>query len=197
MNGGQLFATNARIEQMEQGSRFLQVGYDEFSEDASAGWLGVAIGDSAESSPTGEGGTAVGSFSKALGINSVALGRGAYVAVEAGEGFALGASSRVGAAGGVAVGALAIVDQNARNSVALGHSSYADEENTVSVGMKNQERRIVNVQRGRNSTDVATVEQLKDGLATLGGGASLDASGNIIAPTYAIQGATTTPSAMR
>ncbi|HFT6978279.1 YadA-like family protein [Stenotrophomonas maltophilia] len=188
VNGGQLFATNARIEQMEQGSRFLQVGYDEFSEDASAGWLGVAIGDSAESSPTGEGGTAVGSFSKALGINSVALGRGAYVAVEAGEGFALGASSRVGAAGGVAVGALAIVDQNARNSVALGHSSYADEENTVSVGMKNQERRIVNVQRGRNSTDVATVEQLKDGLATLGGGASLDASGNIIAPTYAIQG---------
>ncbi|AWH34271.1 ESPR-type extended signal peptide-containing protein [Stenotrophomonas sp. SAU14A_NAIMI4_8] len=188
VNGGQLFATNARIEQMEQGSRFLQVGYDEFSEDASAGWLGVAIGDSAESSPTGEGGTAVGSFSKALGVNSVALGRAAYVATEAEEGFALGASSRVETSGGVALGALAIVEATASNSVAIGYGSIATEDNTVSVGTNGGLRRIVNVARGRAGTDVATVSQVTDSLATLGGGADLDASGNIIAPTYAIQG---------
>ncbi|WP_286074099.1 ESPR-type extended signal peptide-containing protein [Stenotrophomonas sp. 59] len=188
VNGGQLFATNARIEQMEQGSRFLQVGYDEFSEDASAGWLGVAIGDSAESSPTGEGGTAVGSFSKALGRNSVALGRGALVGEFAIEGFALGASSRVTESGGVALGARSVVTDGARNSVALGYASVADEADTVSVGSEDYVRRIVNVGRGYADNDVLTVSQLRESLATLGGGASLDASGNIIAPTYAIQG---------
>lgn len=188
VNGGQLFATNARIEQMEQGSRFLQVGYDEFSEDASAGWLGVAIGDSAESSPTGEGGTAVGSFSKALGINSVALGRASWVVEGATEGFALGASSHVQASGGVALGARSVVEAGADGSVALGHASIADEMNTVSVGTKGRQRRIVNVDRGHAESDVVTVAQLRESLATLGGGASLDASGNIIAPTYAIQG---------
>lgn len=188
VNGGQLFATNARIEQMEQGSRFLQVGYDEFSEDASAGWLGVAIGDSAESSPTGEGGTAVGSFSKALGVNSVALGRASWVVEEAIEGFALGSSSHVQASGGVALGARAVVGADAEGAVALGYGAIADETNTVSVGTKGRQRRIVNVGRGHAENDVVTVAQLRESLATLGGGASLDASGNIIAPTYAIQG---------
>ncbi|HEL2978596.1 TPA: YadA-like family protein [Stenotrophomonas maltophilia] len=188
VNGGQLFATNARIEQMEQGSRFLQVGYDEFSEDASAGWLGVAIGDSAESSPTGEGGTAVGSFSKAFGTNSVALGRASFVEAAAMEGFALGASSHVQASGGIALGARSVVEAGADGSVALGHASIADEMNTVSVGTKGRQRRIVNVDRGYAENDVVTVAQLRESLATLGGGASLDANGNIIAPTYAIQG---------
>ncbi|PZS87626.1 ESPR-type extended signal peptide-containing protein [Stenotrophomonas maltophilia] len=188
VNGGQLFATNARIEQMEQGSRFLQVGYDEFSEDASAGWLGVAIGDSAESSPAGEGGTAVGSFSKAFGTNSVALGRASFVEAAAMEGFALGASSHVQASGGIALGARSVVEAGADGSVALGHASIADEMNTVSVGTKGRQRRIVNVDRGYAENDVVTVAQLRESLATLGGGAGLDANGNIIAPTYAIQG---------
>jgi len=188
VNGGQLFATNARIEQMDQGSRFLQVGYDEFSEDASAGWLGVAIGDSAESSPTGEGGTAVGSFSKALGVNSVALGRASWVVEEATEGFALGSSSHVQASGGVALGARAVVGADAEGAVALGYGAIADETNTVSVGTKGRQRRIVNVGRGHAENDVVTVAQLRESLATLGGDAGLDASGNIIAPTYAIQG---------
>ena len=188
VNGGQLFATNARIDQMEQGGRFLQVGYDEFSEDASAGWLGVAIGDSAESSPTGEGGTAIGSFSKALGVNSVALGRAAYVANGAEEGFALGASSRVETKGGVALGALSIVEATASNSVAIGYGSVATEENTVSVGTTGGLRRIVNVARGSSGADAATVSQVADGLAVLGGDAGFDSNGNIIAPSYAIQG---------
>ena len=188
VNGGQLFATNARIEQMEQGSRFLQVGYDEFSEDASAGWLGIAIGDSAESSPTGEGGTAVGSFSKALGINSVALGRAAFVDSESVEGFALGASSAVKASGGVALGASSEVREGALNSVAIGHASIADQENTVSMGTTGRQRRVVNVARGHASNDAVTVVQLHESIATLGWGAGLDANGNIIAPTYVIQG---------
>lgn len=188
VNGGQLFATNARIEQMEQGSRFLQVGYDEFSEDASAGWLGVSIGDSAESSPTGEGGTALGSFSKAFGTNSVALGRAAFVEAAAMEGFALGASSHVQTSGGVALGARSVVHEDATNSIALGYSSYADEADSVSIGRAGYERRIVNVARGLGSNDAVSVVQLRESITGLGGGAGLDSNGNIIAPTYAIQG---------
>lgn len=60
--------------------------------------------------------------------------------------------------------------------------------NTVSVGTKGRQRRIVNVDRGHAENDVVTVAQLRESLATLGGGASLDANGNILAPTYAIQG---------
>ncbi|HAL23119.1 MAG TPA: hemagluttinin domain-containing protein [Stenotrophomonas sp.] len=188
VNGRQLYATNQRMDGLEQGSRFVKVGYDDLSIDASAGWLGVAIGDSAESSPTGEGGTAVGSFSKALGINSVALGRASFVAAGAEEGFALGASSRVETSGGVALGALAIVEATAGSSVALGYGSIANEDNTVSVGTDGMRRRIVNLANGHNAQDATTVAQLNDTLATLGGGAHIDSNGNIIGPHFTVQG---------
>ena len=188
VNGRQLYATNQRMDGLEQGNRFMKVGYDDLSIDASAGWLGVAIGDSAESSPTGEGGTAVGSFSKALGINSVALGRASFVSAGAEEGFALGASSRVETSGGVALGALAIVEATAGSSVALGYGSIANEDNTVSVGTDGVRRRIVNVANGRNAQDATTVAQLNATLATLGGGAHIDSNGNIIGPNFTVQG---------
>lgn len=188
VNGRQLYATNQRMDGLEQGSRFMKVGYDDLSIDASAGWLGVAIGDSAESSPAGEGGTAVGSFSKALGRNSVALGRAAFVTESAIEGFSLGASSTVNESGGVALGARSVVVDGARNSVALGYGSIAQEADTVSVGNEDYRRRIVNVANGRNAQDATTVAQLNATLATLGGGAHLDSNGNIIGPHFTVQG---------
>ena len=186
--GRQLHASNSRIEAIEHQRRFFKIGTDSLSEDADAGWFGVAIGESAEASPAPgkEGGTAVGSFSKAMGTNSVALGRAAHVLVNATEGFALGPSSRVEIEGGVALGAHAQVKATATNGVALGYGSYADQPNTVSVGSEWVKRRIVNVANGRNANDAATVGQLRGALATLG--SDVDANGNIVGPTFNVQG---------
>ncbi|MHC9015066.1 YadA-like family protein, partial [Stenotrophomonas bentonitica] len=186
--GRQLHASNSRIEAIEYQRRFFKIGTDALSEDADAGWFGVAIGESAEASPAPgkEGGTAVGSFSKAMGTNSVALGRAAHVLVNAMDGFALGASSRVETAGGVALGAYSQVKATATNGVALGYGSSADQPNTVSVGSEWVKRRIVNVANGRNADDAATVGQLRGALATFGSG--VDANGNIVGPTFNVQG---------
>lgn len=189
VNGGQLFSTNQRIGSIEDRSRFFKVDTDQFSEAALAGSLGIAIGDSAEASPTSQGGVAVGSYSKAMGINSVALGRGSYVLEDATEGFSLGASSRVKVARGVALGAQSQVEAAAINGVALGYGSYADEANTVSIGSGTIKRRIVNVARGSGIHDATTVAQLQDSLATLGGGAGI-VNGDVVAPTYNVQGGT-------
>ena len=48
----------------------------------------------------------------------------------------------------------------------------------------------MNIARGTADHNATTVSQLKDSLATLGGSAGMDASGNIIAPTYTVQGGT-------
>ncbi|MBK0012192.1 ESPR-type extended signal peptide-containing protein [Stenotrophomonas sp. S41] len=190
VNGGQLFASNERIASMEYGGRFFKIGTDEYSEDAYAGWFGVAIGESAEASRVGEGGVAVGGFASALGTNSVALGRGSQVIQSATKGFALGASSSVDAEGGIALGADSRVTSSARGSVAIGEGSIADVAGTVSVGGEGLVRRITNVGRGAGLSDASTVAQLDDALRTLGAGAGMDSSGNIIAPTYNIQGGT-------
>ncbi|EEV5967341.1 hypothetical protein EKP93_21270 [Escherichia coli] len=49
----------------------------------------------------------------------------------------------------------------ADNSVALGTGSVADEENTISVGSSTNQRRITNVDAGKNATDAVNVAQLK------------------------------------
>lgn len=68
--------------------------------------------------------------------------------------------------------------------------SQADEIGVASFGSVGIQRRLVNIARGIADHNATTVSQLKDSLATLGGGAGMDASGNIIAPTYAVQGGT-------
>ncbi|WP_414493689.1 YadA-like family protein, partial [Stenotrophomonas maltophilia] len=190
VTGGQLYASNARISGIEHAHRFMKIGTDELSEDANAGWFGVAIGESAEATPGSgvEGGTALGSFAKAMGTNSVALGRGSRVAGGATEGFALGASSHVEVAGGVALGGRAVVTATASNGVALGYGSYADQADTVSIGNGRLKRRLVNVGRGTSSDDATTVAQLNDTLRTLGGGAHIDANGTIVGPSFNLQG---------
>lgn len=188
VNGGQLFATNARIHNLEGDSAFISIGYDGESEIAKAGLLGVSIGDSSVATVDGEGGTAVGAFANARGLNSVALGRASVVEESADQGFALGVASRVSEKEGVAIGAYSKVLKGAASSIAIGAYSTASEENVVSFGSKDFTRRLVNVGRGQGLNEAVTVGQLSDGLALLGGGAGVDAAGNVIAPNYRIQG---------
>ncbi len=190
VNGGQLFASNARISMLEDADRFIAVSRDQFSVNATAGEFGVAIGDGAVASTLLEGATAVGAFATAMGMNSVAVGRAAYVKEGAEDGFALGGRTLVAVKGGVALGAESEVHAGAANGIAIGYQSVARESDAASFGNDQLKRRLTNIARGTAEHDAIAVSQLKDGLATLGGGAGMDASGNVTAPTYAIQGGT-------
>ncbi|MGB5906094.1 MAG: YadA-like family protein [Stenotrophomonas maltophilia] len=188
VSGRQLHSTNSRISDLESANHYVSVGVDSFSERAEAALLGVAIGDSAKAGA--EGGTALGAFATALGKNSVAVGRGAGVAGGASDGFAMGAGAQVHANNGVAIGAGAVVGNSAVGSMALGADSAADESGTASFGNATTQRRLTNIARGTADHNATTVSQLKDSLATLGGGAGMDGNGNLIAPTYTVQGGT-------
>lgn len=193
VSGRQLYSTNSRVSGLEDVAQFVSIGSAPISERAQAGMAGVAVGNSAK---TGlEGGTAVGTLAEAMGRNSTAIGRGATVSVGSENGFAMGAGAEVGgaaggASGGVAIGAGARVESGAHGSLALGSSSQANEEGVASFGNAGMQRRLVNIARGTADHNATTVSQLNDSLATLGGGAGIDSSGNIIAPTYAVQGGT-------
>ncbi len=188
VNGGQLFVTNQRLSQVEETAGYIAIGHDDESIDAKAGEFSVAIGDGAEAGEGTDGATAIGAFSRARGKGSVALGRASFVDSSAENGFALGTGSSVHSNEGVALGGFARIESGAEYSVALGASSTATEENVVSVGNLTRKRRIVNLARGRGAEDAVTVGQLGDSLAALGGGAGIDPGGNIILPTYKIQG---------
>lgn len=186
VNGAQLFATNERVAGLEQNQRYVSIGADQLSGPAVAGSLAVAVGGDARASA--DGATAVGSFANAHAVNSVALGRGSLVRAGADAGFALGTNTEVLASGGLAIGALSSIAANARRAVALGNESVATQADTVSIGNDNLKRRIVNVAQGIKPDDATTVSQLRGTLAALGGGADLDAKGNVVAPRYAVQG---------
>ncbi len=193
VSGRQLYSTNSRVSDLEGVAQFVSIGSAPFSERAEAGVAGVAVGNSAK---TGlEGGTAVGTFAEAMGRNSTAIGRAASVSVDSENGFAMGVGAQVGGGAGganegIAIGAGARVGSGAHGSLALGNGSQADEEGVASFGGVGIQRRLVNIARGTADHNATTVAQLKDSLATLGGGAGMDANGNIIAPTYTVQGGT-------
>nr|WP_082587786.1 ESPR-type extended signal peptide-containing protein [Stenotrophomonas geniculata] len=186
VNGGQLFATNLALRKIEERGEFVQVGWDAQSSSAEAGSLAVAIGSDAKA--IGSGATAIGAYSLSSGINSVAIGRGSQVALGAEGGFALGSGTKVAATSGVAIGVASQIASGADGAVALGATSIATEANVVSVGNDTLRRRIVNIDRGRGSSDAVVVAQLRESLAFLGGGATLDQQGNVIGPMYNIQG---------
>ncbi|HGM7299026.1 TPA: ESPR-type extended signal peptide-containing protein [Stenotrophomonas maltophilia] len=193
VSGRQLHSTNSRVSDLEDIAQFVSIGSAPFSERAEAGVAGVAVGNSAK---TGlEGGTAVGTFAEAMGKNSTAIGRAATVSVDSENGFAMGVGAQVGGGAGganegVAIGAGARVASGAHGSLALGNGSQAVEEGVASFGGVGVQRRLVNIARGTTDHNATTVSQFKDSLATLGGGAGMDASGNIITPTYAVQSGT-------
>lgn len=193
VSGGQLYSTNSRVSDLEDIAQFVSIGSAPFSERAEAGVAGVAWGNSAK---TGlEGGTAVGTFAEAMGKNSTAIGRAAAVSVDSANGFAMGVGAQVGggvggANDGVAIGAGARVASGAHGSLALGNGSQAGEEGVASFGGVGVQRRLVNIARGTADHNATTVSQLKDSLTILGGGAGMDAGGNIITPTYSVQAGT-------
>lgn len=193
VSGKQLYSTNSRVSALEAVSQFLSIGAAPISEQAEAGAAGVAIGNSAKTGA--EGGTAVGTRARAMGRSSTAIGRGATVFEESENGFAMGAGAEVGAAGGGAIGGVAIgagakIGSGAHGSLALGSDAQANEAGVASFGNSGMQRRLVNIARGTVDHNAITVSQLKDSLATLGGGGGMDANGNIIAPTYTVQGGT-------
>ena len=188
VNGGQLFETNRRLDEVVGKSRFIQIGAATTLDDAEAGFYGLALGNGAQAALNEEGGTAIGSYTSAFGMNSVAVGRGAYVDESALDGFAMGAGSRVEVGRGVAVGGNAVVGSLAVGSLALGAYSVASEANTVSVGNSSTKRRIVNVDVGYEGNDATTASQLRSAISLLGGRAELDAAGNVVAPDYQVQG---------
>ncbi|WP_164137536.1 ESPR-type extended signal peptide-containing protein [Stenotrophomonas maltophilia] len=190
VSGGQLFATNMRLDAVESVGKFISVGEGGDQDPAAAGRFAVAIGDSASASLGSEGGVAIGSYSNARGRNSVAVGRAASISDGADNAFALGTRSSVQAANGLAMGAESRVLAEAVDSAAIGSKSIASESNTISFGHSTLQRRLVNVGRGQREADATTVAQLNESLSTLGGGAGLDASGNVVAPTYTVQGGT-------
>ncbi|MFN4160439.1 MAG: ESPR-type extended signal peptide-containing protein [Stenotrophomonas sp.] len=188
VTGGQLFATNNRVQAIEDNNQFLAVGSSASSERAQAVTRALAVGDGANANASGS--LAVGTYATALGVSSVALGRAAYVDEAGEDGFALGTATRVSAKGGLAIGAQTVVDNDAEGSVALGHASVVSERNAVSVGNDGLKRRIINLGRGTADTDATTVAQLRGALGGLGGGAAIDSAGQIIAPEYRIQDST-------
>jgi len=186
VNGGQLFATNERVDEIESRNAYMQMGETLGSGPAAAGLMGVAVGASAEATLDSEGGTAIGNFARARGTNSTALGRASHVRANADDGFAVGTRSLVAEKGGMAIGASSQVYEGATNSVAIGRYSIATEANTLSVGGSSIKRRIVNVANGTADHDAATVGQLKR-IATVFGG-SVDANGTPVSPSFTVQG---------
>ncbi len=186
VNGGQLFVTNARLEELAEAGELVSVGSGGPGVEAVTGLVAVAVGDSTRAE--GEGAVALGSFAVAEGKNSVALGRAASVAAKAEDGFALGVRASVESAKGVAIGAGSSVAEGAFNSVAIGAGSVANDVLTVSFGEGALKRRLVNVARGMSESDASTIGQLSDALAALGGGAGIGPGGDIVAPVYGVQG---------
>lgn len=187
VNGAQLFGTNERVSTLELGQRYIAIDGRDADGPTSAGRNGTAIGAGA-SALGSDGATAIGFHANAKALSSVALGRGTFVATDADYGFAMGTYTHVYALGGHAIGAFSEVQKEATKSVALGHQSVAKEANTISIGNDWLKRRIVNVAQGIELDDATTVSQLRGTLAALGGGADLDANGNVIGPRYAVQG---------
>lgn len=129
------------------------------------------------------GGTALGANANALGLNATVVGESALVNGK--NSTALGRLSRA----------------STDNSVALGASSVAERANTVSVGSVQSvtdsdgnitapfQRQIVNVAAGTQDNDVTNLAQYRNLVTALGGNASLNAAGTLVAPSYVIQGA--------
>ncbi|MCB7146559.1 YadA-like family protein [Stenotrophomonas maltophilia] len=186
VTGAQLFESNSRISNLEQNGQLIAVSKDQESIEAKAGLMGVAIGDGAEASLDSDGGTALGSYARARGRGSVALGRGSFVHNDADGGIAISTGANVYASGGIAIGNFSTVERNAVKSVAIGGGSVATEADTVSFGSYTYQRRLVNVANGRNTSDAATIGQLRGALSALGG--NIDANGNVTTAGFTVQG---------
>ena len=143
-------ATVAQLKsiKVEMGSAsMVAMNSDTASKPKADGKDAIALGANASAGSTS--GVAIGSSASSQGEQSVALGNGS--SAKGSQSLALGNGSNA----------------TAKNAVALGSDSVASEENTVSVGSSTNQRRITNVARGVNNSDVVTVGQMNDGFASL------------------------------
>ena len=109
----------------------------------------TATGDGARAS--GYHSTAYGENARAYSANSVAVGTNAIVWETDGTNDLAQRSTAIGADS----------QAMAENAVAVGYGSIADEKDTVSIGSKGNERRLVNLKDGIEDTDGATYGQVK------------------------------------
>ncbi|WP_455630260.1 YadA-like family protein [Megamonas sp.] len=121
----------------------------------------VAIGANSNVAEGSEGAIAIGNnASVQAGLNnskeSIVLGTNSIVS--ANGAVVLGSNSNSSGENSVVLGPWA--KASGYNSVALGFGSEATENEVVSVGNENNQRRIVNVADGINETDAATVGQM-------------------------------------
>lgn len=132
------------------------------------------------SDASGSGSTAMGRQTRASGQDSTAIGYGAFATAQ--QASAFGYLSRALGFNSVAMGPGAIVGASTNDAVALGSLSEATESMTVSVGRAQtlMWRRITNAAAGINDHDVVVVEQIKQVVGSLGGGANFN--GGIYTP---------------
>lgn len=131
--------------------------------------------------------TAVGNMATASGLASTALGAAAYAFGDYSTAIGEGAKVATGAINGTSLGRFALVQDSGTNSVSIGAWSVASEPNTVSVGDGSEnDRRIVNMLPGFETTDAVNFGQLSGVAAFLGGGAGFDSAGNPISPMYVL-----------
>lgn len=78
------------------------------------------------------------------------------------------------------------MDKGADSSLAIGEGSQANEAGVASFGSATAYRRLVNIANGTANHNAATVGQLRGALSALGG--EVDANGNIVGPSFTVQG---------
>ena len=146
------------------GEKSIAIGYH----NTASGKESMALGQTAEAS--GNRSLAIGYYARATNDTTTSEFAGQNVAVGASSAAmnfataAFGASSKATGWGAVAIGYKA--NASGAGSIAIGNGSIADEALTVSVGGTDPSthqttlRRIVNVEKGTEKTDAATVGQL-------------------------------------
>ncbi|MCF7752614.1 YadA-like family protein [Bacillus subtilis subsp. subtilis] len=189
MTGAQLFETNGRVSGLELAGRSIAVSSrNDHNSPAKAGERSVAIGEYASASAVSEGGTAVGHYAVANAKNAVAIGESSRVSSGNEGGIAIGSKARADGLKSMAIGEGAWVFSGAEDSLAIGAGSEAMRSNEVSFGTYSNRRRLTNVANGVASYDAATAGQIRESMSVFGGGAMLDGQGNVVAPSYRIQG---------
>ena len=110
---------------------------------------------------------------------------GAYSEINGVDGTGVGAGNKVNADRATCVGAYC--EASHANSVGIGYGTKTTQENEVAVG----QRRVTQVEQGRENSDAANMGQLRPNAWALGGGAGYDNLGNYIPPTYTFQSGAT------
>ena len=118
----------------------------------------IAFGVDAEA--LGENSIAIGTGHKVTGKNSGAFGDPTIINSD--NSYSVGNDNEISGENTFVLGNK--VKTSAKNAVILGDGSMATEDNVVSVGAEGNERKIINVKAGENSTDAVNKKQMEDAI---------------------------------